>query len=53
MPHDIGLRHSALGKRQPQCLVRSMGKIRQKDFGESGGLDEILEECHVIDGWTG
>ena len=53
MPHDIGLRHSALGKRQHQCLARSMGKIGQKDFGEPSGLDEILEECHMIYGRTG
>ena len=25
-----------------------MGKIGWKDFGESGGLNEILEEQHVI-----
>ena len=33
--------------------ARSMGKIRRKDFGEPGSLDKILEECHVIYGWTG
>ena len=53
MPHDIGPRHSALDKRQRQCLMHSMGKIGRKDFGEPGGLDEILEEHHVIYGWTG
>ena len=25
-----------------------MGEIEQKDFGEPGGLNEILEECHMI-----
>ena len=49
----IGPRHSGLSKRQHQCLARSMGKIGQKDFGESGGLNEILEEHYVIDRWTG
>ena len=53
MPHDISSQHSELGKRQRQCLVCSMGKIGQKDFGEPHGLNEILEECHVIDGQVG
>ena len=53
MPRDIGPRHSTLNKRQRQCLVRSMGKIGRKDFGKPGGLDEILEERHVIYGQTG
>ena len=48
MPRDIGPRHSGLGKRQRQRLVRSMGKIRWKDFGEPGGIGEILEKRHVI-----
>ena len=53
MPRDIGSQHSALDKRQRQCLARSMGKIGRKDFGEPGSLDEILEERHVIYGRTG
>ena len=53
MSHDISLRHSELSKRQCQCLAHSMGRIGQKDFSKPGGLDKILEECHVINGQVG